>query len=484
MRHTRARRRFKSILVILLITSFVLFIEARINAFAPQLKDFAELKIEEAFDNKFKISIGRIGGGIIHPFTLSDCIIKSEKSNFLFSSLEVSNVTVNYRIWDFLFNRGRMPLISHLLASHPRIDAKFASKNNRFSGFVRVEGNIHDSKIKGYVNLSNEERVDFSGLIKDESFGFELKPKEGILKAEGSVSNDGLLVTNLKIAHLRLKDYDIVCDAVFKNRFVMDPKDPKASYIEGDTEAKNLVINYKPLSDIKSTYKISNRVLDISNFEFGNNFKGQGKVFLSEPHYIDIVATADNVSLGKILSDLNAQDSIKLSGIMNGKFKVKGPMENPKSSVRMEVRDGIIATVDFDYLTADLRGEGPIIRVEDSRITRESGCFVLAGEIDLSKAGRGNMFERIKIASSDTAILWDGWDTKQMLDVQEITMKKKMSEEIDLGFKKFVSDSKVDESVRDTDEYELGYNLNSNESLKFKIGPDQDFFGLEHRNKF
>jgi hypothetical protein len=47
-----------------------------------------------------------------------------------------------------------------------------------------------------------------------------------------------------------------------------------------------------------------------------------------------------------------------------------------------------------------------------------------------------------------------------------------------------MADERIDESLRETDEYELEYNLNPNESLKFRMGQEQDFFGLEHKNKF
>lgn len=465
MRNIRTRRRFKLILIFLLAVSLVLLLEARIESFAPQLKTLAESKIEEVFDKRFNISIGRLDGGILHPLTLNDCVISDEKGNELLPFVKIDDIVSNYRIWDFVFKRT---------IAYPRVDVHFTNKNRNVSGFVRLEGDINNAKVKGYVNLLENERVDFVGQIKNRSFELEIKPKSSIVKTRGSISDDGYIEADLKVSHLKLHGCDITCDGVLKTKGM-----------EGELAIKNLILNYKPFSDLKSSYKISNGVLDILNLEAGNDFKAYGKVGLIDPYEIDAVLVANNTSLSRIFSSLNIiQNPAVLSGMMNGKFEFKGPVKDLKTNAHIEVRKGSLAGLDFDYLSANLRGEGPIIRIEDSRITRESGYFVLAGEIDLTKAGKGNMFEGIKMASPDTAVIWDGWNTVKMKDFEEVTMKKKMSDEFGLEYKKFVANEKIDESLRENDEYELEYNLNSNESLKFKMGQEKDFFGLEHKNKF
>jgi hypothetical protein len=57
-------------------------------------------------------------------------------------------------------------------------------------------------------------------------------------------------------------------------------------------------------------------------------------------------------------------------------------------------------------------------------------------------------------------------------------------EGLDVGFKKFGSDEKVDESVRDRDEYELSYKLHANDSFKLRYSGGNNFVGLEHKDKF
>ena len=66
MRNIRTRRRLKFVLTVLLIVCVVLFIEDRIEAFVPQMKNFAESRIEDALGGKIKLSIGDVDGGLLH----------------------------------------------------------------------------------------------------------------------------------------------------------------------------------------------------------------------------------------------------------------------------------------------------------------------------------------------------------------------------------------------------------------------------------
>jgi hypothetical protein len=169
---------------------------------------------------------------------------------------------------------------------------------------------------------------------------------------------------------------------------------------------------------------------------------------------------------------------------MSGKFEIKGPMARLKSDSRFEVRDGKLGVLDFESLTATLKGEGSVIRIEEARVKRESGYFALAGEIDLRRWGRESLFDDLKLASSEAAILWDGIDTSKTQDLKELKVQKKVTEDLNLGFKKFQSDNLINESARESDEVELEYKLQDKESFKVSVGQGSSFFGLEHKDKF
>ena len=100
MRNIKAKRRFRFILVSLLIICVILFIEDRIEAFMPEMKSFAESRIEDAVGGRIKLSIGNIDGGLLHPLTFNDVKIESGKGAAVLPSLAISSIKTSYRVWD------------------------------------------------------------------------------------------------------------------------------------------------------------------------------------------------------------------------------------------------------------------------------------------------------------------------------------------------------------------------------------------------
>ena len=483
MRHIRARRRFELIVTLLLAACLVIFCEARIEAFVPQFKNFAEASIEEKLNGRVDLSIGAMEGGILHPFVFNDIKIKDKKGVSIFSSIDIDSIKTDYRIWDIFFKRSKGALGS-LLSKDSSVYINFVMKDRKVSGFVKLDGDLENSKLKGYVNLANKERVEFSGIVKGDRFDIYITQCGGAIRAKGAVSEAGDLTVDLKINHLKLGGYDITCDANLINRFLIDDN-TKKSYLEGELETKNFILNFKPFLDLKASYKVKRTLLDIQNLSLGENIKLSGRAALMQPYNADITIITNNLNLSWLLLNLGASDATSiLTGTMNGKFRFEGPLAKSRLTAHMEIRKGTISTLDFDYLTANLKGDLPFVRIEDSRITRESGYFVLAGEMDLRKMGKESLFDGIKITSDDKAITWDGWNAAKVQNVQEVSMEKKLSEDISIDFKKFISNEKVDESLRDTDEVHLEYKLHPHESLKMMVGQDKDFLGIEHKDKF
>ncbi len=490
MRNIRAKRRFRFVLVGLLLICAILFIEDRIEAFAPEMKSFAESRIEDATGGRIKLSIGDVGGGLLHPLTFSDVKIENGKGGAVLPSLTISSIKTSYRVWDIfsassVVKGNNARAVSRLLAGVSRLDVNFITVNKALSGFVRIANNNGELNIKGCANLSSGEKFDFSGKIKEGLYDIDLRPKRGILKARGSISRDGSIDANFKLYHVNVGGYDLVCDGMLKSEVVASAGDVRKPVVQGSIETKNCVLNYKPFLNLRASYKIADGYLEISSFSLSDIVKGRGTFQLREPFTTNATFAANNLSLSWLALALGAKDAPSiLSGALNAKCDFKGPFSNLRSDIQMEVRKGTIATLSFDALSAHLKGEGPIIRIEDSRIIRESGCFVLAGEMDLKKAGKGSMFGNIRLVGDDKAINWDGWDTSKMQNMREVTMKKRINDDIDINFKKFTSDDIFDEGLKYGDEVQLEYKLHPNDSLKVMVGQDKDFLGIEHKDKF
>ena len=468
-------------MTLLLIVSAILFVEDRIEAFVPEMKNFAESKIEGALGGRIKLSIGDVEGGLLHPLTFNDINIENGKGLAVLPSLKISSIKTSYRLWDLLGTRA----ISRLLAGISRFDVNFITVNKEISGFVRFTNNSGELTAKGYVNLSSGEKLDFSGKIKDGVYDVTVMPKRGIFKARGSVSREGSFDANFKVYHIDIGGYDLVCDGILKSDIVTAGREVRKTAVQGTIETKNCVLNYKPFLNLKAAYRIADGSLTVSDLSLSDIIKGHGTFQLREPFNTNAALTINNLSLSWLALALGAKNaSSVVSGTINAKCDFKGPMANLRSNIEMEVRKGTIATLGFETLSAHLKGDGPVIRIDDSRITRESGYFVLAGDMDLRKMGKTSMFANLRLVGDDKAITWDGWDTSKVQNVREVTMKKKITDDIGLDFKKFTSENVIDESLKYTDEVQLEYKLHPNDSLKIMVGQDKDFLGIEHKDKF
>jgi hypothetical protein len=255
--------------------------------------------------------------------------------------------------------------------------------------------------------------------------------------------------------------------------------------IYGVVETKNCVLDYKPFLNLRSSYKISDDKLYISDFSLSDIIRGSGTFQLCEPFAVNAGLSVNNLSLSWLASALGSKGGSSIvSGTANIKAEFKGVMANLRSDIRLDVRKGSIWTMDFESLSAHMKGDGALVHIEDSRINRDSGDLVIAGEMDLKKIGKTSIFSNIHLVGDDRAINWDGWNSSKVQNVREVTMKKKITDDIDFGFRKYTSEDTIDEGMKYGDEVQLEYKLHPNDSIKVMAGQDKNFFGLEHKNKF
>ena len=479
MRHRRARKRFTVILASICAFCLVLLAEEKIEALAPQLKSFAEMKVEGAFGGKARFSIGSIEGGIFNPITLSDIKISDPTKGAAFSSIDLPIVRTNYRVWDLLTRNKDKPLLSMVLFGGSYIDTNFEAANKGLSGFVRFQrGRSGTLDFKGYAGFSGRDKIDFSGSVTGEYIDIEARPSRGTVRARIYINKDRSIKADFKAEHLNLYGFDIVCAGSLLNTF-------GPGYSEGEFRTDKIILNYNPFLALDAKYRISGSYLELLSLDMENSFSARGKLSFKQPQSLDMTVLANNVNLNWLMPVLGARDATRiLSGTMNGKFGLKGPIGGIKSDIRLEIRKGTMATMDFDFLSVNFKGEGPVLSIEDSKIARESGYFALAGEIDLRKLGKPALFEGIKMASDDRAINWDSLDTRNIQGAREVRMNKKLVEGINIDFKKFLNDERIDEGSRYKDEVKLEYELSSSDSLKMMVGSNNDFFGLEHKDRF
>lgn len=488
MRHIRTRRRYRFILFLLFVICLTVFVENRIEDLLPQLKSVAEAKVEDAMGGRVSFSVGSISGGIVHPMVLNDIRMRKKGSSEFSEDLVIDSIRTSYYFKDIIKVMGGRelpPIINRNSSAY----VKFSVNRGSVKGFIGLYGDLTDSRIDGYLSLRGGSKINFGGGIKSGAINLEIRPDSpgaGSVRVAGALSPGDDFIIKLKFDHLRLKGFDIACDAVLRITLKQAADGSGPESIDGEFDTDKFALNFKPFVDIRSKFRVTREMAELTGFNLGEVIKAFGKMSFGSYRDIDLTVQANNVSLTWLMGALNTREASSiLTGNMNGKFVFKGPAGKVNMGAAFDIRGGTMGKLDFDYLTASLNGDLPYLKIDEARVTRKSGYFSIAGELDLRKAGKNNFFDDVKLVSDDTAIAWDEWSSAQGKDVKEQSMKKNVGGQFGFGYKKYVREDKlVDESLRYSDEMHLDYKLQPTDSLKVMVGQDKDFFGFEHKDKF
>ena len=105
----------------------------------------------------------------------------------------------------------------------------------------------------------------------------------------------------------------------------------------------------------------------------------------------------------------------------------------------------------------NMKGEGPVVSIDDSRIRKEGGYIILDGTIDFSKLRDGKAFDGINYGPGENFFVWEGWSVSKNYGTKSVTAEKILDKETTINFKAYSEETPTGE---------------------------EHFLGVEHRIKF
>jgi len=401
--------------------------------------------------------------------------------------------------------------IDGIYSDAPLFDAHLNVRNDYIAVDAYIENPNKDIKTKGSLKVGDNFSIDFAGLcefsdgrlnvrdtaladvinieegyidLSKEEFSLKLLPQNG--NATDVTISGGFsswpkfsLYTGLKHWHAGSMDIttDISVEAELKEK-------SGVPVITGTLNTEKSIINYKPCRELSLHFTVRKKAVEILGFKWGKSFRLVGKLEFDPPHNIELIALLDGTKLEELLSFGPSGAENLLAGTVKGRLEIEGPLNNPVSRGQITSRDGRIGDVYFENAVIHLLGKGPLITIGDSRIYRETGYLLLNGEIDLRKFGKRNLFENIVIKTDDQSIVWEGWDITKESAGDEVNLKKKISEDWEVGFTAPLESDDTSWEKDEESEVELRYKIRDNESLKMQIKEEEEFLGVEHKIKF
>ncbi|MCX5692367.1 MAG: hypothetical protein NTX47_01590 [Candidatus Omnitrophica bacterium] len=286
------------------------------------------------------------------------------------------------------------------------------------------------------------------------------------------------IVSELKIDNLDIKGAIFSGSLIFKARILKD------NGLTGKLYSSNMTLNSSVLPELKMFFKLTNGKLKVYSLNFGNAYRLKGTVGLKEPFETNIYFEILRANLKDIAIITKAKRPEVVTGIMNGLFNIKGPLNNLESSGFIGGRSGKIGPIWYDSADIRIHGAGPIINIADSKIRQAQAVFTMEGYIDLRNIMNSNLLSGIKLKSDMKTIVWDGWDiSKEGSD--SLKMAKDIGDKMSIGFKTFARDeTPIYQKKENPDEMSLEYKLDNGQVFQMKLKENEEFFGIEHKKKF
>lgn len=404
-------------------------------------------------------------------------------------------VVVNGRIE----NPSRDPVMKlRILVNEKYYTARIAVKNIHKKDEVSVQGSIRlfdrfDIYVNGKINIVSGRVIGIRDLaVKDlfsinggidlsnKSGKFIIKPKTGTIDITSSIGKNNNLSVYANLKHLNLFGLDVL-SRIAVNTTLYKTAD-SSSIFRGALRTENLILNLKPFKDVKANWVMKKGKLLINSIELGDEYTLSGKVDLVKPYKVEMVLTINNAAIGDwLLFAKNASPDV-LSGIMNGKIQIAGPLGALTTKGSVQIKDGNIRDFRFKAINLNLAGKGPIINISDSRVLEEGGFLYINGEIDLRKLGRRNLFENTRVTTDQKVIVWEGWDISK--DSSEVRVKRQLNEGIDINFKTYKESDNISKD-KNRSEIGLDYDIKNDNNINVRVKDDNSaFVGVEHKVKF
>ena len=286
------------------------------------------------------------------------------------------------------------------------------------------------------------------------------------------------VVSGLKIDNLDIKGVLLSGDLILKAKVL------KGNGLTGKLYSSNMTLNSSPLPDLKIFFKLTEDELKVYFLSFGRSYHLKGTVALKEPFETNLYFEILRANLRDIAVITKAKRPGVVTGIMNGLFSIKGPLNKLESSGFIGGRQGKIGPIWYDSADIRIQGSGPIINIVDSRIRQAKATFTMEGYIDLRNIVGANLMDYIKLKSDMKTIIWDGWDiSKEGSD--SLKMVKDIGDKVSVGFRTFAREELPPYQKRENpDEMSLEYKLDNGQAFQMKLKENEEFFGVEHKRKF
>ncbi|MCM8794968.1 MAG: hypothetical protein NC819_04110 [Candidatus Omnitrophica bacterium] len=210
-----------------------------------------------------------------------------------------------------------------------------------------------------------------------------------------------------------------------------------------------------------------------------------GSVGLAAPFPVDLTLDLRAFPLAESIRWIpNGDQQPLIGGRLLGTVQVRGSLGNLASKGEVSGVSMLFGTVAFPRVALRFDGNGPILRIRDSQLVRESGVLLMEGVVDMRRIGQPDFFRGVKLSSLDKSLRWGEWRVSDIPGVSGLELHKySKAGNVSVGLNYQVDTQNQPESVQ-REGVKVGLPLSPQEKLKIQMEGEEGFLGVEHRKKF
>jgi hypothetical protein len=402
-----------------------------------------------------------------------------------------------------------------------KVEMDIESISSKLTGRLHVSNYVLRPHAVGTLELANGSKFYFSGdltIAPDEYLAFEnvmmqnafvangrvdfLKKKfsaeisrlkrvsnspqqsqsKDIIQLAGDFSNPGLTQGSVLFNHVGIGRVDLQSQLDYEIA-------SRDGGLSGKIATSGTILDYRPFKELAGEFSVEGKTLRITSLKLGDDYNLTGTVDLQSPYKMNLALDIKDSSLSQFLLVSDTESESKIGGSINGFIKTEGPLNNLSTSAKLGCSKGHIGNLDYESMNINLRGNGSVLKVADSRIQRKEGYIVLSGEVDLRRLWSTEPYKGLAWTCGNEAIVWNGWNIMKETNSKEVEMKKGVGndKEFMVTFKGYLND---EQSWQDTQGHKhdeaigVEYKLDDAKQVKMQLKSNEEVFSLEHKAKF
>lgn len=136
------------------------------------------------------------------------------------------------------------------------------------------------------------------------------------------------------------------------------------------------------------------------NFEaaFLEEARLSGRMELNAPHQMEITLELSGVEMEELFHPFFKRGVSPISGQMKGEVKVAGTPAHLISHGTLTSRDGKFYQTPFTWAAVRFSGVGPVLKIQNSQLTKPTGVLLIEGSVDLRQLGHPDFFSQVQLS--------------------------------------------------------------------------------------